>query len=92
MDLLSSFRRRRAAGTAAPAGRVSEPEAQELPTPEQLAQLQDAWAELAKAAEGSGLTGLHACSRNGRRWEEDPEAVRGLAAIIREVRAENANH
>jgi hypothetical protein len=91
MGLRNIFRRRRAAGTAAPAGWVSEPEAQEPPTPEQLAELQDAWAELAKAAEGSGVTGLHACSRNGRRWEEDPAAVRGLAATLRDFRAENAN-
>lgn len=56
-----------------------------------LAQLQKAWAELAKAAESSGLTGLHAYTRNGKRWEEDPEAVRGLPATIRDFRAENTN-
>jgi hypothetical protein len=65
---------------------------QEQLTPEQLAELQDAWAELAEAAKGTGATGLHACSRNGRRWEEDPTAVRGLAAILRNVRAEDANN
>jgi hypothetical protein len=69
---------------------VSEPAVQEPSSPEQLAELQDAWAELAEAAKGTGATGLHACSRNGRRWEEDPAAVRGLAAILRNVRAEEA--
>lgn len=91
MGLPSFFKRRLAAGTAAPAGAVSGPEAQEPLTPEQLAELQDAWAELAKAAEGSGVTGLHACSRNGRRWEEDPGAVRGLAATLREFRGNVAS-
>jgi len=72
-------RRRPAAGTATPARPGNEPEAQEPPTPERLAELQDAWAELTKAAEGSGITSLR-LFRNGRRWEEDPAApVRGLA-------------
>jgi hypothetical protein len=69
---------------------VVQPAAQEPLTPEQLAELQEAWAELSRAAEGSGVTGLHACSRNGKRWEEDPEAVRGLAATLRNSRAGNA--
>ena len=69
---------------------VVQPEAQEPLTPEQLAELQDAWAELSQAAEGSGVTRLHACSRNSKRWEEDPEAVRGLAATLRNSRAGSA--
>lgn len=88
MGLWRFFKRRPAVGSAAPAPHGIEPEP--LP-PEQLTELQGAWAELAEAAEGSGVTGLHACSRNGRRWEEDPAAVRGLAATLREIRAENAN-
>lgn len=88
MGLWSFFKRRPAAGSTDPA-----PTGIELVplTPEQLAELQDAWAELAEAAEGSGVTGLHACSRNGKRWEEDAAAVRGLAATLREIQAENAN-
>lgn len=92
MGLRSFFSRRpAAASTTAPAVAASEPEPREPLTPEQLAELEDAWAELAKAAEGSGVTGLHACSRNGRRWEKDPAAVRGLAATLRSYKAEHAN-
>jgi hypothetical protein len=92
MGLRSFFKQRPATGSTAPAIAPSEPEAQEPLTHEQLAELQDAWAELAKAAQGSGVTNLHACSRNGKRWEEDPAAVRGLAATLRELQAENANN
>ncbi|MFF1253698.1 hypothetical protein ACFVYC_14540 [Pseudarthrobacter sp. NPDC058329] len=92
MGLRSFFGRRPAvAGETAVSTVVIDPAVPEPLTPEQFAELQDAWAELAEAAEGSGVTGMHACSRNGRRWEEDPAAVRGLAAILRNVRAENAN-
>jgi len=89
MGLWSYFRRRPAAEQtgATPVMAPSEPEPL---APEQLAELQDAWAELASAAQGSGVTGLHACSRNGRPWQEDPAAVRSLAAILRSAKAENA--
>lgn len=81
MGLRSFFRRRQtAAGDTAVSTAVDNPE---LLAPEQLAELQEAWAELAQAAKGSGVTSLHACSRNGRPWEEDPAAVRGMAAILR---------
>jgi hypothetical protein len=86
-----SWRRFFRRSAAAPKVAVSGPDVQEPLAPEQLAELQDAWAELAEAAKSTGATGLHACSRNGRRWEEDPAAVRGLAAILRNVRAENVN-
>ncbi|PVZ52701.1 hypothetical protein C9424_19650 [Arthrobacter sp. H-02-3] len=92
MGLRSLFMRRRSAvGTAASAVVVgSEPEHQEPLTPEQLAELQEAWAELANAAEGSGVTGLHACSRTGGPWQEDPVAVRGLAATLRSISSDKA--
>lgn len=68
-----------------------EPQADEpLMTPAQLAELQQAWAELAEAAKGSGVKSLHACSRNGKPWQKDPAAVRGLAATLREFRADTA--
>ncbi|QOT24082.1 hypothetical protein [Paenarthrobacter sp. YJN-D] len=77
-----------AAGTSDSFAVLDTPQLQEPLTPEQLADLQQAWAELAQAAEGSDLISLHACSRNGKRWEEDPVAVRGPAATLREFRAE----
>ncbi len=91
MGLRNLFTRRQSAGSAASTVVIGSGQGQREPlTPEQLAELQDAWAELAKAAEGSGVTNMHACSRNGRPWQEDPAAVRGLAATLRSFRAENA--
>lgn len=85
MGLRSLFMRHRAAaGTTAPTAVVgSEQEHQEPLTPEQLAELQEAWVELTNAAEGSDATGLLVCSRNGKPWQEDPAAVRGVAATLR---------
>lgn len=84
MGLRRFFSRRSAASKAASSVVVSE--AQESLTPKQIEELQEAWAELAQAAEWSGVTGLHACSRNGRPWEEDPAAVREMAATLRAFR------
>jgi hypothetical protein len=89
LGLRNFFSKRPAtAVTNEPPAVLATPQEQEPLTPEQLADLQQAWAELAEAAEGSDVSGLHACSRNGTRWEEDPAAVRGLAATLREFRAQ----
>lgn len=61
------------------AGNVFATRRLELLTAAQLKELQD-----------SGVTGLHACSSNGRPWRENPAAVRGLAATLRGFRAENS--
>ena len=78
------------AGDAAVSTAGVEPQADEPLTPAQLAELQQAWAELAEAAKGSGVKSLHACSRNGKPWQKDLAAVRGLAATLREFRADAA--
>ena len=57
-------------------------------TPEQLAELQAAWADLAGAAQDSGVKHLHACTRNGKTWQQDLAAVRSLAATLRSLREE----
>ena len=62
---------------------------QEPPTPEELADLQNAWAELAEAAKDSGVKGFHACGRGGRPWQEDPAAVRSMAALFRGLKEED---
>jgi acyl-CoA reductase-like NAD-dependent aldehyde dehydrogenase len=67
-----------------------QPKEQESLTPEQLAELKDAWAELAEAAKESAVTGFHACSRGGKPWQEDPAAVRSLAALIRSIDKDGA--
>lgn len=88
MGLRSFFgRRQAAAGDTSTSTGIDK---QELLAPEQLAELQEAWEELAQAAKGSGVTSLHACSRNGRPWQEDPAAVRGMAAILRAHSADSA--
>jgi hypothetical protein len=89
MGLRSFFKRRlAAAGETAVSPAVIDPAAPEL-TPAELAELQEAWAEFAQAAKGTGATSFHACSRNGKRWEEDPATVRALAATLRDIRAED---
>ncbi|WP_246084771.1 hypothetical protein [Pseudarthrobacter phenanthrenivorans] len=68
---------------------MSEPAAEESLTPEELAELQEAWAEFVEAAEGSGVNSVHACTRNGKPWQKDPSAVRSMAALLRRVRDED---
>ncbi|WP_427134892.1 hypothetical protein [Pseudarthrobacter sp. S9] len=31
------------------------------------------------------MSNLHACTRNGKSWEEDPGAVRAMAALLRAI-------
>ncbi|MEV8112318.1 hypothetical protein [Pseudarthrobacter oxydans] len=93
MGLWSWFARRRkpatAAGRPAFAAAIKQKEQEPL-TPEQLADLEAAWAELVETAKESAATGFHACSRGGKPWQEDPEAVRSMAALLRGVDAEYA--
>ena len=53
-------------------------------SPEALEELRNAWAELDAATKESGVKNLHACSRSGAPWQNDPAAVRTIAAAIRE--------
>lgn len=90
MGLRSFFRgRRTTAGDTAVSTAVVESQADEPLTPEQLAELQQAWAEFAEAAKGSGVNSVHACTRNGKPWQKDPAAVRSMAALLRRVREED---
>ena len=50
-------------------------------TPEALADLQHDWAELAKR-QGFNPENFHACTRNGKPWQEDAASVRSLAAML----------
>ncbi|WP_395405906.1 hypothetical protein ACHMXB_22115 (plasmid) [Arthrobacter sp. UC242_113] len=93
MGLSSWFARLRkpATGAGCPAlAAAIEPKEQEPSTPEQVADLKAAWAELAEAAKESSATGFHACSRGGKPWQEDPAAIRSMAALLRRVSAEDA--
>jgi hypothetical protein len=71
------------AGTAATA--ASEP----LLAADQ-ADLDAAWRELDQTLGDFNVTSFRACSRNGRHWGTDPEAVRSMAATIRAVVQEHA--
>jgi hypothetical protein len=64
---------------------TSGPGASEPPTPEQLAEFQEAWVRLALAAERPGGAGhFRACTRNGKSWQDDPASVRAVAALLRD--------
>ncbi|WP_454812715.1 hypothetical protein [Paenarthrobacter nitroguajacolicus] len=72
-------RRRKAAepSAAVPAGKSAELEA--------------AWAELRQTVDEFKVTSFRACSRTGRSWAEDPEAVRQIAATIARIVKDTAD-
>uniref|UniRef100_UPI003F497DBE hypothetical protein n=1 Tax=Pseudarthrobacter oxydans TaxID=1671 RepID=UPI003F497DBE len=53
-------------------------------TPEQLGELQEAWAELRQAIKESGVTSFRACTRDGSLWEENANSVRFIARTLRD--------
>ncbi|MET4901698.1 MULTISPECIES: hypothetical protein [unclassified Paenarthrobacter] len=53
--------------------------------------LQAAWAELRQTVDESKVTSFQACSRNGRSWVEDPEAVRAIAETIGRIMKDTAD-
>jgi hypothetical protein len=59
-------------------------------TPEHLADLEAARADLRSALEESGVTSFHACTREGSRWEEDLDSVRAMTAAIRSTQKDTA--
>jgi acyl-CoA reductase-like NAD-dependent aldehyde dehydrogenase len=92
MGLRSFFRGRTAmAGETAVSKAVIAPAVPEPLTPEDLAELQEAWAELAEAAKDSAVKSFHACTRNGKPWQEDPASVRSMAAMLRSFPAEDSS-
>jgi len=89
MGLRSFFQKspaRADVGRPVTAGQIESVEREPL-SPEQLAELQEAWVELTEAARGSKVTSFHACTRAGGPWTEDPVAVRDVAATLREFPA-----
>jgi hypothetical protein len=81
VGLRSFFTRRRAPAAAQPSAVVVATEREPL-TPAQLADLEAAWAELQQAAKEAGVS-FHACTRDGSRWQDDPQSVRAMAETIR---------
>lgn len=93
MGLRSFFQRKPASTveTAADSPPLTSPAASEPSlTPAQLAELQQAWAELNEAAKASGVKRLHACSRGGKPWQEDVATVRALATTLHDLHIEDS--
>ncbi|MFP3581355.1 hypothetical protein SB659_17470 [Arthrobacter sp. SIMBA_036] len=57
-------------------------------TAEQLADLEAARAELLQLAGEVGVKSLNACPRDGSRWQDDPETIRAITAVLREAHLE----
>jgi hypothetical protein len=73
------------APSRARAGSTSGPKASETLAPVQLAEFQEAWVELALAAERPGGAGhFHVCTRIGKSWQEDLTSVWTVAALRRD--------
>jgi hypothetical protein len=85
VGLGSFFIRRRTPVTedSSPAAAAAPKDEREPLTPAQLADLRKAWAELNQAAADAGVSTFRACTRDGSPWEDDPDAVRRMAALIR---------
>lgn len=60
-------------------------------TADESAELEAAWTELRQTVDESKVSSFRACSRNGRSWAEDPEAVRAIAATIGSIMNEPAD-
>ena len=82
VGLRSLFTRRRTPASSSPAVQAA---AREPLTPAQLADLAAARTEFLRVAEESGLKSLHACSRDGSHWQDDPESVRTMTALIKDA-------
>ena len=84
MGLRSLFQRKAVtAARTSPIG-AAAPVPDAPTSPELQEELRVAWAELAEAAKASKVTNVHACTRTGQRWTEDPVAVRAVAGVLRE--------
>nr|WP_243852156.1 hypothetical protein [Paenarthrobacter ilicis] len=84
-DILSWRRKATEPSVAVPAVEERKPL-----TAAESADLEAAWAELRQTAAASKVTLLRACSRNGRSWDEDPEAVRAISATIGRIMNDRA--
>lgn len=92
MGLRNLLRRRQTPATVMPApSTTSTLHEYESLTSEQRADLQAARVELQQAMEDSYVTSFRACSRDGRPWLEDPDAMRAMAAIFRSVKEDTSD-
>ncbi|WP_395405982.1 hypothetical protein ACHMXB_22865 (plasmid) [Arthrobacter sp. UC242_113] len=82
MGLREFFGRRRTPAAAESFPAATETERAPL-TPAQLADLEEAWVELRQASQEAGVTSFRACTRDGSRWEDNPESVRAMTRMIK---------
>lgn len=86
MGLRNLLGRRRTPAAADPMP-VAAVETEHVPlSPAQLADLEEAWAELREAAQEAGVTSFRACTRDGSRWEENPDSVRAMTRTIKGIK------
>ena len=84
MGLREFFGRRRTPAAAKPSPLASATETERPPlTPAQLADLEEAWTELRQAAQEAGVISFRGCTRDGSRWEENPDSVRAMTRTIK---------
>ncbi|WP_011689797.1 hypothetical protein [Arthrobacter sp. FB24] len=77
-------RRTPAAAESFPAAAPVEDGRPEL-GPAELADLEEAWAELRQAAQEAGVRSFRACTRDGSRWEENLDSVRAMTRTIKGI-------
>lgn len=86
MGLREFFGRRRTSATAVPFPVASAMKTERPPlTPAQLADLEEAWVELRQACQEAGVKSFSACTRDGSRWEDNPESVRAMTRMIKDT-------
>ncbi|BCW12849.1 hypothetical protein NtRootA2_41310 (plasmid) [Arthrobacter sp. NtRootA2] len=90
MGLRNLLKRRQTPATVVAAPAVPTTPREPL-TPEQQADLQAARMELRQAMEESQVTSFRACGRGSRHWDEDPEAMRAMAALFRSIKKDAAD-
>ena len=90
---LRDFLDRRRTPTAAvgpfPVASVAATERPQLDSA-QLADLEEAWAELRQAAQEAGVKSFHACTRDGSSWGDNPDTVRAVTRIIQGTQKDTA--
>lgn len=85
------FTRHRTLQPAAPSPATIHPVPEVPLTAEQEADLEAAQAEFVQAVRRAGVSKLHACSRGGGHWQEDPQALRAISALLRDLHLDDRN-
>ena len=76
---------------SAPGPATVKPVEQVPLTAEQEADLETARTEFVQAVREAGVSQLHACGRGGSRWQNDPQALRAISALLRDLHLEDKN-